>query len=395
MKLLLLPLALLLTVSSGAAKTLEEVIEEKVNSRATPIQGLNRAYSRERIAHWLPNSTQLSYSSNDNQSWKAWNLTTNVPFPIKSLYRDEVEAAKADYNKLSAEALKQKVIREIVEVHLDCAIPTEMTILLTGALRDQRIVSAISNSLYATGSVTQSDRVASDLQLRQLESQVRAQEDLAKDACARWFQFAQEHDDTTKQVVSADISNKLLLNLGLAKDLNKDVLDKKLIGLGFSKEKLWSKHLPDLEVGFMKSTYFDLYKSGGPPTKYTYGWSVGVTLPFNLPFYDDSAYVKEAAELTLEKLNTEYERSGAERAWEQAKKDWKRNSERLREISSRDLAMADVLVQGSLASYRTGKIDFSTMVLARRTKLDLQIEEIQLKAQRLLAKTVCLTECEQ
>lgn len=393
---LLLSMTLMVLKAQAAQKGLNEVIEERVQGTKNHVRDLETVASRERVRAWLPTSPTISYSSNDNYSWKAWSLSTNLPFPFKPLYRDKIETAKINHLKATANLSKQEILRSTVEIYLGCSIPSEMTQLLEESLNDQKLMTSISTSLYASGSVPQADRVASELQLRQIEAQVQMQRDLAIDGCRRWSHWSSEdapQEEITYKVMS-DISDETLKKIDLVSDVKKDVFKRKLEEITISKDKLWSKFIPDLELNVSRNNYFDPVLSGGPPVKYTYSWSVGITLPFSFPFYDNTEFRRESAELGLEKIQTEIERSASEKNWEQAKKDWKRTKLRLEEIARKDMSLAEAFVESSMASYRSGKIGFADLVLARRTKLDLKIEEINLKAQKLLAKTVCLTECE-
>jgi outer membrane protein TolC len=129
--------------------------------------------------------------------------------------------------------------------------------------------------------------------------------------------------------------------------------------------------------------------------KNTTSWTIGITLPFTFPFYDNTDFREERAQLGLSSMKAELERNNADKKWTEAKNDWARATSRLNEIWNKDMALADVLVESSLASYRSGKVGFADLVLARRTKIDLKVEELQLKAQRLIAKSICLTQCDE
>lgn len=384
------------TTAISAVKTLDEVIQKRLSTASTYTSNLAIVAKRDRIRAWLPTAPLVEYSVNDNNSWKAYSVSTMLPIPFKSMYRDNVEVAKAQYLAASAEMNKQTLLRETIENFLECSIPSEMSKLLELALDDQRVVSTISNSLYSSGLVPQADRVAAELLVRQLEAQVRMQKDQAHSGCFRWEKWADESNNEAEVVyfLPDNISDPMLVNLGLAIGKNRDVMAKNLMRISLEKSKLWSKYVPDLNLSFNKNNYFDLFRSGGPPVKDTTSWSVGITLPFTFPFYDNSDYRREKAELGLDSLKAELELNNAEKNWIQAKSDWERATNRLREISTKDLALSEVLVESSLASYRSGKVGFADLVLARRTRLDLKIEEMQLKAQRLIAKSVCLTECE-
>jgi outer membrane protein TolC len=381
----------------SAVKTLEQVIEQRLTHASEYTEDLTTVASRDRIRAWLPTAPLVSYSSNDNHSWKAYAVSTTLPIPFKSLYRDDVEKAKSKYQQAQAIETKQDLLRETIESFLDCSIPSEMALLMEVALGDQKVVSSISNSLYSAGSVPQADRVAAELLARSLEAQVRMQKDQAYNGCRRWERWADASNTEPDQIylVPENISNTLLENLQLRVDHHRDVMEKNLIRLNLEKNKLWSKFVPDLNVTVYKNNYFNLIQSGGPPVKNTTSWSVGITLPFTFPFYDNTEYREERAQLGLSSMRAELERNDAEKKWTEARNDWVRATSRLNEIWTKDMALSEVLVESSLASYRSGKVGFADLVLARRTKIDLKVEELQLKAQRLIAKSICLTQCDE
>lgn len=372
----------------------EYVLKHKVLGSNEHVRDLEIVAGRERVRSWLPSSPSISYSSNDNYSWRAWSLGTSIPIPIKSLYRDSYQNSKARVMKAEALNSKQEILRNTVEIFLECSVPFEMTKLIEQSLKDQSIITSITASLYATGSIPQADRVASELQLRQLNAQVRIQKELADVGCEKWKEWSDEAASENNYAIQSDISTETLKEIGMTENPKRDLLKNKLESLTLNRESLWSKYIPDLDVNVYRNNYFDPYLSGGPPVKYTYSWTVGITLPFNFPFYDNTEFRRESAEIGMAKLQAEYERSETEKSWEQAKKDWRRISERLMEINGKDLALAEAFVESSVASYRSGKVGLADLVLARKTRLELKIEEINLKAQKLIAKTVCLTECE-
>lgn len=378
----------------GSQNALEKVIVSKLSGSSEHVGDLKQVADRERVRSWLPDAPTVTYSMGDNQTWKAWTVSTSLPIPVKSLYRDSYTAASGKLMKAEANQSKQEMLREAVETYLECFMPREMITLLGEALRDQNIMTSVSSSLYATGAIPQADRVASELQLRQLEAQVNAQNDLMSTGCARWTRWGGEITDENESSLVSTISNEALRDLDLVIDARKDVVIRKFETVSLDKKNLWSKYIPDLELSYSKNNYFDLYRSGGPPVKYTDSWSVGIKLPFAFPFYDNSDYKRESAELGIAKMKLEFEKTETLKTWELAKKDWKRTLNRLTEIEGKDLALAEAFVESALASYRQGKVGLAELALARRTKLDLKIEQVNLKAQKLIAKTVCLTECE-
>lgn len=382
------------SAASSSFSGFEDVVKKKVQFADEYSRDLETVTERDRKSSWLPTSPTVSYSSNDNHSWRAWSLTTSVPLPIKSAYRDSYQAANAKYLRSGALSVKHEVLRNTVELFLECSVPFEMTKLIEQSLKDQSIIASITASLYATGSIPQADRVASELQLRQLNAQVRMQKEMAEVGCEKWQQWSGDVLDEKSFEIQSDISQATLVEIGMAQNPRKDLLKNKLESLALNRQSLWAKYIPDLEVGVMRNNYFDLYLSGGPPVKYTYSWTVGIKLPLNFPFYDNTEFRRESADIGIEKLRTQFEKNEADKAWMQARKDWKRISERLQEISGKDLALAEAFVEGSIASYRSGKVGLADLVLARKTRLELKIEEINLKAQKLLAKSICLTECE-
>lgn len=394
---ILLCLSLLLSCSVLAApKSLEEVLTMRLNKASEFTNDLNTVASRNRVRAWLPTSPEVSYASNDNHSWRAWTVSTSIPFPLKSLYRDSVELANRKYLQAKNSFTRQELMRETIEIYLECSVPTEMALLLEQAAGDQKVVSTISNSLYATGSVPQTDRVTAELLVRQLEAQVRMQKDQAHNACLRWEKWADEDniEDDPGYRVPDDLADKVLVDLNLDSDRYRDLTNLKLLNLTMEKEKLWSKFIPDFDFTWARNNYFDLIQSGGPPVKYTYNWSVGIKIPINFPFFDNTDFREQRAELGLSKMQAELEKNDSDKKWLEAKSDWKRATTRLRQIWGKDFALSEVLLESSLASYRAGKVGFADLVLSRRAKLDLKIEEVQLKAQRMMAKTVCLTECD-
>lgn len=388
--------ALVSSQAFAATKTLEAVLKERLSTATEHTNDLNTVASRNRIRAWLPSAPQVTYFNNDNSSWRAWAVSTSVPIPVKSLYRDRVEVARRDQLQAESSYTRQEIFQQTIQVYLECSVPAEMSRLFDSASTDQKVVASIANSLFASGNSPQSNFVAAEILARQLEAQVQQQRELARTGCAQWERWADANNTETDPTyeVPLNFEDSFLTDLNLARDKLTEKTTKKLLSLSIERDRLWSKYVPDLELAYFKNNYFDLVRSGGPPYTNTESWSLGVTIPITYPFFDNTDYKFEKATLGIGKMNAEVEKLEAQRKLDQARSDWMRASARLSQIWQKDLALADVLVESSLASYRAGKITFAELVLARRTKLDLKVEEIQLKAQRLFAKSICLTECE-
>src|SRR5262249_17736934 len=76
-------------------------------------------------------------------------------------------------------------------------------------------------------------------------------------------------------------------------------------------------------------------------------------------------------------------------------REYRRTSRRLKELQSRDLSLAQALVESTLSAYRAGKLGFAELVLARKTLADLTVQEIQLRGNKILAHLRCLKACEE
>lgn len=376
-------------VRADAVEDLKNVLERRLTTAENVSGELHVAATYDRVRKWLPSAPQVNYWNNDSNTWKAWSISTSMPYP-KAFLRNRVDASEKSLRQAEARSNKQELFRKTLDVFLDCAIPSELENLMRAAMEDQEGVSRTLDSLYSYGKVPQSDRVSAQLTLRQLEAQVKMYEAQSRASCERWEDWAGIPNDTEDpKMVPTDLENAFLMRVGLESDHFRDVTQKKLVNVSLGRDGLWTKYVPEIDFMWSKNNYFDLVNSGGPPHKYTTSWSVGITLPLAFPDYK-----REKAELGLAMMQAELEKTEAEKNWEQAKDDWKRISWRLNQIWKSDSAVTDVLVESTLSSYRNGKTGFAELALARRTRLDLKIEEIQLKAERLVAKATCLTECE-
>ena len=391
----LLGLAISPVAYADSLDIFKTVLEERVTSMRNPEKDMMVSAKYDRVRKWLPSSPQVSYASNDSRTWNNYIVSTSIPIPMKSWHRDEVENANKQYIQASAQSIKQDIFKKTLAIFLDCAVPSELEILMRKAFEDQSSVFNVLNTLYSYGKIPQSDRVSAQLSLRQIEAQVNMYDARAKAACEKWEDWARISRDTKDpEFVPTDLDNAYLKRIGLESGQFRNVTNKKLLSLTVAKEKLWSKFIPDVDFTYMKSNYFNLYLSGGPPRKWTTSWMVGMTLPLTYPLFDHSDFKRERAELSLSKVEAELQKAEADKDWEESRNDWMRISSRLKQIWDVDAATADVLVESTLSAYQHGKSGFAELALARRTRLDLRIEEIQLKAERLYAKTVCLTECE-
>lgn len=389
-------LALLLAAPSARALTLTDAVRRawasspSLGAQIDAQQGLARLADGDRWRRFLPNEPQLNWASNDDRTSSVVGVSETFAFPGKSLALTRLDAAKSAAAWAEWRSRRHDAAKAAAGAYLDCAAGAASVGLLKSSLADLESLDQTLKVRYQNGLSALAETISTELQIKQQRADLSAAEDRAALACRRLGALI--GSPAAADELPDDVEPALLVELG---DLTADESRARSAGALADAARgtaAWAQ-LPDVTVSAARNHY--LFQPGSPNgSAYTWSYGLSVAVPVFAP-------VSEAAEAARARRQAESDRAAAELARVaatadrlDAARDFRRTRSRLKELRESDLLTAQTLVESAYTAYKTGKLGFAELVLARKTMLDLRTQDIQLRGQLVADRLRCLTRCE-
>ena len=340
----------------------------------------------------IPNEPQVQYSKADNNAEESIAVNLVTAFPGKSFAMQELDRAKAQAQHSEFDAIKYDTAMLVAQAYIDCAGSNALVNVQTQAIGDLETLSKTLQTLYQNGHSAQAETMGTELQLRQAYSDQQVAESKARAACQKLQRILPDMQETDHIALVDDAPRELIDELGT--DTADQARARALIDVAKATQStaLWNQ-APDLTFSAQKN-HFNYLPGSTSGNREDYTFMVGITVPIFAAFHEqvesertkDQATVDEgAAKKSL--LNAESDRSAAAQEYLQSRR-------RLKEIREKDLTLAEALVLSTLSAYRSGKLGFAELVLARKTVTDLRVQDIQLRTSVIQSHLKCLNDCE-
>jgi outer membrane protein TolC len=379
--------------SSALALSLDEAIQSSVQeSRYVKAQEVSADIAaNDRWRRFLVKEPSFQYTNADDHTEESYGFNLVTSFPGKAFAFMEMDRAKARNEKAEVLAKRQDLAKLIAGAYLDCASGLALLEIQKMALADFETMYRSLSAMYESGHASQAERIGSDLQIRQTRSDVRAATDKTDVACKKWHELIGDNKSMPDKI-PPDLSTETIRLLGEASaDRTRGEAALKIANVG--EDLRWWSQAPDLTWSVQQNHYNFL--PGSPSGKeYTYTYGVSVTIPIFFLF-DESVEAKRArAQAAFDRHAAEVAILNSKSDEEDAAKEFQRDKTRLEELKSKDIALAEALVETTFAAYKTGKLGFAELLLSRKTLSDLRTEEVQLKVAAVQARLKCLARCE-
>lgn len=374
--------------------TLESYVS-RVTGASAQIRAQNRKAelaSGDRWRRFLPNEPQAFFITQDNSGWQQAGLVLNVPFPGRIFFSMGEDAAKSEAEHHEARATFNDVAKLAIDAFLQCASNKDALEIQNENLSDISSFSKRLQTLYEKGHSTQAETIIAQLQLRQLEAEVGIQKDKTAASC----HYAERlFPDRVAEGEDFPLPNKLSDQvLGELGDEPPEVLRSRAQvrrAEGSLHTAFWNQ-LPDLQFQLWDNQYF---VAGSSPVgrDHTYSFYVSAKIPIFFPFDENIEASRTRADATIARDQGEVALRQALLAKEQAAIEFQRMGTRLEEIDRKDLPMSDALMDSSLSAYRSGRLGFAELLIARKTRNDLRLQRVALAVSRIQAQLRCLRDC--
>lgn len=381
-------------VWQARALTLEEAI--RLGWRNAPqIEAQHEQYRLSFIDRWrrfVPNEPQLNYANNDDHSQEAVGLSETFAFPGKSpaFFGLDKSRERAQYNEWLAKRID--ISRNVGQTYLDNAVAAAMIAIQKQNILDLEGLARTLRARYEAGQSAQAEVIGIDLQLRQLEADLAATEDRAAVASQKLKKLLGIAKDEDNLELGDDVPEPVVAELGT---MSADALRAQgAEEVASASESLgWWQQMPDLTLGAIRNRYPFLPASPSGRER-TWSYSASITLPILGPLHERTEARRAKSQAVIDRDTARLAAIAAEADRRDAAREYARGRVRLREIREKDKPMAEALMESTLSAYKSAKLGFAELVLARKTLSDLRAQDVQLRSAIIAARLRCLSRCE-
>jgi outer membrane protein TolC len=121
---------------------------------------------------------------------------------------------------------------------------------------------------------------------------------------------------------------------------------------------------------------------------------LGMNIPIFFGAHERIEAQRQKNQAIIEKKDAEVNLLNAQSDRILASRDYQSTHKRLEELRSKDLPLAEAMMESTNSSYKAGKLGFAELILARKTLADLRVQDIQLRRTLLSDRLRCLQNCQ-
>jgi outer membrane protein TolC len=343
----------------------------------------------------LPNEPQATMARGDDGASASFGLALTVGLPGKAVALRTLDRVKAESQSSELRAKRHELARTTAQAFLDCASQKAAAVLARAALQDQEDLAAALKQMYEAGRAGQPDEISAELQLSQARSDLVAVDDKVAVACRKLHDMIDAKNPGENEVypLPDDVDQGLLAELGPA--TADELRGRATVQVSDATDTAatWSQ-LPDVTVSAARNHYLTPTASpAGAGKDWTTTYGLSVTLPILFGSYEEVEARRTRGQAALDRGAAELALVQARSDVDDAARDFVRSRKRLAELHAQDLPLAEALYESTFSAYKSGKLGYAELVLARRTLSDLKGQEIALKAEIVAARLRCLDRC--
>ena len=367
----------------SGALTLDEAV--RIEWQQTPVlKAQEKLYQISLSDIWrkyLPGEPQVQLNSGDNGS--SFSYGASITLPLKAALMNDLSSLQAGQQRAELDAKKFELAGLAASAYLDCAVQAAL-------IKQQKITIADLDTLdqslkkrFKDGFTGLSDSLGSELQLRDAKIELEDMNDkffIAKENLRRLLELTNQlPDDFT---LDDDIAPGLLDEIGSdTADHERAQADVLLAQANF-KTALWQQ-LPDLSLSGSWNSYPYLPASpSGKPNSWSF--SAGIAIPLLYPLLESVEAERTKNQAVLDQAAAKSRMIQAELDKTDAALEYSRSRKLLKELREKEIPMAEMLVSATFSDYINGKVGFAELMQSRKTLMDIQSREIQLRASTIL-----------
>ena len=376
------------------AKEFWGIVTDYVNQSAAVKQAdeLVRAKEGLRIRRFLFSNPNLIFNSNDDGATYQYGVSVPIGLPGKAFALYGVDDAEVQAARIQRFLTKQSMTMKAAEDILNCLETKERIEMMAQSLRDAQDQYNYLKEQYSRGFVSHTEFILAELQLNQFQFE----NDLVKNKSLEYCKTAAEAYGLDEQTRMPEFNLEAIraLNFGEGTMDQKDIKADITI-LEAKKKTLYWEQLPDLNLNFTRNHYRVLTASPyqNDPREYTTSFGVSITFPLFWPFDEQMQIKQKRAEYLTELESKRRDERNALADMKQMQTEYVNSSKRLDTILKKEFPLAERLKSYSLQNFRTGKISFAELVLARKTVLDTHLQKIDLNSKLIRLAIRCGGAC--
>ncbi len=339
---------------------------------------------------FIPNEPQFQFNDLDTNNEQTFGLGIAIGFPGKNIALSKLDRARLEAQRNELMAKKYDLAKLTVQSYVDCAISVGLVSQQKVNVQDLEGLLRSVKSRYESGVVTQSEVISAELQLRQQKFDLTTAEDKIAVNCQKINQLLNQSDED-HYTLPDDLDPNLIDEFGNYTADQQRARGTLAVSEANYKTALWSQ-APDFNVSGSANhwLYIPFSQTG---KAWTANVGVGVTLPFLFPIQERLDARKAKDQAIIDKSNAEIQLINSHADRHDGEREYHRSSDRLHQLRVKDLPLAEALLESTLSSYRSGRVGFAEVVIARKILADLRIQEIQLKGSVINAHFRCLNDC--
>ena len=343
---------------------------------------------------FLINEPQFQYLSQDDKSSEVYSLSLPVSFPGKSVALHELDVRKTNFQRSDLLARRHEAARLVAQTYLDCAGAKASSLIYLETIQDLETLSRTLDVMYENGHSTQAERIGTELQLRQTQTDQRMSLDKVEVNCQKFSRLLHlENIATNEKLEIPEDLPKSVLNM-LDEQTADQLRSSSAAALAEAtiQTAFWSQ-LPDISLSMNKNHY--IRTSASPSGEdWTTTFGIAITIPIFFPFYEHKEAQRTKSLALIDKDTAELQKQAAHIDEEDARRQYLRDKKRLQELRSRDLSLAETLVESTYSAYKSGKLGFAELMTSRKTLADLKNQELSLRISVISAHLKCLSRCQ-
>lgn len=345
-----------------------------------------------RIRHLIFNNPNLVFNTNDDGATYQYGVSLPVGLPGKAVAMYGVDDAEVQAARIDRFHARQSMTMKVAEDILNCLENRERVDVMAQSLKDAQDQYSFLKEQYSRGFTSHTEFILAELQLNQFQFD----NDVLKNKSVEFCALAQKVYGVTDLMKMPEYSLPPIKSW----DFGEGTLEQKEIKadtliLQAKKKTLYWEQLPDLNLNFLRNNYRIITASPyqNEPRAWTNSFGVSITFPLFWPFDENQQIKVKRAEYLTQLEDKQRESRNALAEMKQMQSEYVKSTKRLETIIQKEFPLAERLKNYSLQNFRTGKISFAELVLARKTVLETRLQKIDLNSKLIRLAIRCGGEC--
>jgi outer membrane protein, heavy metal efflux system len=380
----------LLACEAGAQTlTLEQAIRT-VWENAPQIaaqKSLAGIYSDDTWRRWFPQEPTISWEDDYSHTFYTWGLSLTYPFPFKSLVLSQLDSAMAEQQRWEFTAQKYDLAVSITQAYMNGATAQAMIEFQKQNVQDLETIAEAIRLQYVHGQSNQINKISAELQLTAAQRDLKTAEnqlDTAVELYARLMHIPPSQ--VTGFELPDDLPSSIIKELG--NKTSAQLRDKANVDVGEANRAtgFWSQ-FPDPTFSLSKDYYLQPALNDSPTGNVNdYNFSISFTLPILFPVREVAEAQRSENQGVVAREMSRFSLVNDNSAQEAGAMDYRRSKIRYKQLHSRDLILAETMMQAAVAAYKKGQFEFTALMLAHQTYAAAKTEEIQIRAEIVNAR---------